>query len=248
MDDLTFSNERSEFSTDGPVNVRSKQIELSGFGLILLFDTVAGRIEYLHIRDLETLRISNAVEPRPTAAAPDREKSSSATPAASASAPSAGTTSSTIENTGGPQETAVSSPDYYECIFDQNVEITYGNELVISGADQVNIQNILFSTLDSSGQTKKPAGSVADKNQPPKNSKQSPQSPEKSLPTSDSAKDIIVHCDGGVILQPISNETSAEEKPPAASNLSVEMRGAPLRVMRIQPDAQPVKEPRGISP
>ena len=45
MEDLTFSSERSEFATDGPVTIRSEQVLLKGVGMVLLVDTATGRID-----------------------------------------------------------------------------------------------------------------------------------------------------------------------------------------------------------
>jgi hypothetical protein len=62
MDDLLFSSERSEFSTNGPVRIESDQMELEGTGLVLIFDSANGRVDYLQIRDLDQIRIQGLVE------------------------------------------------------------------------------------------------------------------------------------------------------------------------------------------
>ena len=56
MDDLVFSSERSELATDRRVYIKSDQVELKGTGLIVIFDSAAGRIDYLRIRDLDRIR------------------------------------------------------------------------------------------------------------------------------------------------------------------------------------------------
>ena len=71
MDDLTFSSERSEFATDGPVSIKSEQGQLEGTGLILLFDVVPGQIDFMNIRDLEELRVYGRAETSPQAESTD---------------------------------------------------------------------------------------------------------------------------------------------------------------------------------
>jgi hypothetical protein len=239
MDDLIFSSERSEFSTDGPVSVQSEQVQLEGFGLILIFDTAAGRIDYLNIRDLEMLRILNVSESEKATEAKAPTTSAQRRPSASSSVQPSGSLPRTIDDTSRSQETAASPSDYYECVFDENVEIAYGNELVVSGADQVNIQNIVFSSLDSGDRAANSPGSVDPDRGQKKNSGQRPQEPVTPPQVSDSAKEVLVRCDGGIILRPMPDET-AEKTTSQTPELSVEMRGAPLSITRIQPDREPM--------
>jgi len=239
MDDLIFSSERSEFSTDGPVSFQSEQVQLEGFGLILIFDTAAGRIDYLNIRDLEILRILDVSEKEKATEAKDPTTSAQRTAAASSSVQPSGSLPQSIDVTSGSQEKGASPSDYYECVFDENVEITYGNELVVSGADQVNIQNILFSALDSGDGAENSPGSVEQKSEQARKSGQLPKEPVKPSSDSDSAKEVLIHCDGGIILKPMPDKT-AEQTASEIPELSVEMRGAPLSITRIQPDREPM--------
>ena len=216
MDDLTFSSERSEFATDGPVSIQSEQVQLEGFGLILIFDTAAGRIDYLNIRDLEILRILNVSESEKAAKAkgPAQRR-----PLASSSVQPSGSPPRTIDSTSGSQEKTASPSEYYECVFDENVEITYGNELVLSGADQVNIQNILFSAMDGGDRAVNSPDSVDHKReQKQKNSGQVPKEPVKTPPDSNSAKEVLVRCDGGIVLKPMQDEMTAEPAAKAVLN------------------------------
>jgi hypothetical protein len=216
MDDLTFSSERSEFATDGPVSIQSEQVQLEGFGLILIFDTAAGRIDYLNIRDLEILRILNVSE---SEKATKPKGSAQRRPLASSSVQPSGSLPKPIDSTSGSHEKTASPSEYYECVFDENVEITYGNELVLSGADQVNIQNILFSAMDSGDRAVNSPDSVDHKReQKQKNSEQVPKEPVKTPSDSNSAKEVLVRCDGGIILKPMPDEMTAEPAAKAVFN------------------------------
>ncbi|HEV57361.1 MAG TPA: hypothetical protein ENN87_07665, partial [Phycisphaerales bacterium] len=75
MNDLSYSSERSLFSTAGPVKVVSQQAELVGTGMELIYNPVSARIELLHITDLDSLRVrgvagETAKTPEPPASEP----------------------------------------------------------------------------------------------------------------------------------------------------------------------------------
>jgi hypothetical protein len=232
MDDLTFSSERSEFATDGPVSIRSDQIELDGYGLILLFDTAVGRVDYLHIRDLEKLRILNFSGPKVAIASRDSAKTAPATPLVAVSAQPSYEEPQATEGVADSQKTA-SSADYYECVLDENVEIHYGNEIVVKGADQIDIQHILLSKLDSGASADASSGSEDRRldapQKPDRRSNQTVQTPHSD----ESAKEVRVKCDGGIILRPMQSQVegpqqaavkfksdTAETAPPTLPNLA----------------------------
>ncbi len=252
MDDLVFSSERSEFTTDGPVRVDSPKIQMDGLGLILIFNTAQGRIEYLQLRDLDYLQlkdIATAEIPAPSndAEAVDKPSSPPKDRQMAAHTNETSPDKKNDETTGTPIPDDVTTPDYYLCTIEDNVEIQYGDELIVSGADQVNIRNIDFggmdeansdsgSTVASSADTK-----VSDDKQPkPKPKSKTPETsvvasePDRQASTeSDSGREVMVKCDGGIILQPMpvqstTNPTDAEEP-----DLALEMSGRPLRIDRI---------------
>jgi hypothetical protein len=222
MDDLTFSSERSEFATDGPVSIKSDQVELTGFGLILFFDTAAGRIDYLNIRDLETLRIFNVTDSGSIATEDNQESSVQTPPLASASTQPPDNTAAMSEDAGDSQTVAPDTAGYYRCIVEDNVEIEYGDELIVTGADQINIENILISTLaDSDTPSSAPAAPspVPAADPPPEPIARETEIMEKQTqvpkePTTrpsqrvESATEVVVRCDGGIILKPMQDETT----------------------------------------
>ena len=203
MDDLVFSSERSEFTTDGPVRIDSPQIQMDGFGLIFIFNTAAGRIEYLQLRDLDYLRVKElAKSPTP----PDEGKPAEIR-AAAADTPTA---------------TADTQPHFYLCTIEDNVEIRYGNELIVSGADQVNIQNINFSKTDNPSAESASAEGSSEPTEAVAAASDTPKEP----------REVVVKCDGGIVIQPMPKPSKAEAVD-SEPDLALEMSGAPLRIDRI---------------
>lgn len=241
MDDLVFSSERSEFATDGKVHIKSEQVELKGTGLIVIFDPASGKIDYLHIRDLEEIRMQGLTDSR------SRTKSGTKIANAETVPDTESATSAPIQQAGDSEvpsekaeEVEVKSPQplrYYQCILEDNVKIKHGNEIVVVAADQVNIQNILFSKLDQSSGTEEPSGRVKDK---PKRAAKPDQPSDEEAESELSIEpepEILVTCDGGIILKPMQDE-DAEQMPVAQSALSVGIGDTPLRIAKIRPDLQ----------
>ena len=256
MDDLTFSSERSEFSTDGPVTIESKQLRLEGYGLILIFNTGIGKVEYLQIKDLDFLRLKgfassgSPLESKPVEVS-DEDKIPSPLPLTNRTPmPSIAASQQDVSprEDDSSQEVEVDlSKDLYRCAIRDNVVIQYGNELVVSGADQVNILNILFSSMND---TDKSAGrsANADKGISAKTARtvKSPAGPKPASvsnpvePTSqpqmvakaDDSQDVVVNCDGGLVIQPMQQTGADKDKTPDTA-LSLEMSGDPLKIDRV---------------
>ena len=218
LDDLLFSSERTEFSTDGPVRMTSTQAELSGRGLVLLINAVNGQIEYLHILELESLRLKDFVQTNQMQAArkpasPDTEQHQAAPETTVADRPDAPATDTE------PQRA-------YQCIIENNVMIRYGDQLVVAGADQVNIQNILLARQDAptSRAAAKPAQPA------PHDDAVTPPAPVQTDPAGQKdSRDVIVTCDGGIIVKPMPTARTD------AAALAIEMNGTPLRIEQIDP-------------
>lgn len=227
LEDLVFSSERSEFSTDGPVRVVSDETLLEGFGMILIFNTGTGRLEYLNIRDLEQLVIRNVVEPDRQVASADSPESQPDT--VSAAEPATASTASTASAV--PQAPA---KDFYRCTLEDNVMIRYGKQLVVAGADNVSIQNIpLKSGADASAPEDKPrrpaaeAGAQTQQAAAAAETQQGTTAPE--IANADASRDVVVTCDGGIIFEPMARAAARA----SASPLNVQMTGAPLRIERM---------------
>lgn len=238
MDDLMFSSERSEFATDGPVRVRSNQIDLKGFGLVLILDIAAGRIDYLHIRDLEQLRLINMASSSASAA-----KDADAAEASKVGSSKTFTPPEQSPKSSEEKEISRQQPDYYQCILDNNVVIEYGSQLVVAGADRVAVQNIVLSRIGGSSEKEpqkqysptKSADLLPDKQKSPAASLVSTVSSENK------EQDIVVLCDGGIILKPM-NDAEMPAMPEEFPELSVEMNGSPLRIERPSSAAERTNE------
>lgn len=228
LDDLEFSSERSEFATDGSVRVLSNQLKMEGLGLVLIFNTQAGRIEYMRIMDLDSIRIKNTGSIRTK-----NNAESESTPG--------GTKVLARRDSKSPLPIQSNQEDFYQCLIEDNVVIRYGRELIVGGASKVNIKNILLK------QSSEPFDkNASDVNKTAENEQktvvQSSVSTESGneLKTKSSQKpsfseepdDIVVTCDGGIVLQPIDNNNKGPQKFPTPE-LSVEMSGDPLFIERI---------------
>ena len=232
MDDLVFSSERSEFATDRKVHIKSEQIELKGTGLVVIFDPASGRIDYLRIRDLEEIRMQGLMDSKS-----GTESVNAETDTASADlTPVQLTDDSSIpsEKVEGDEAKTPAPLKYYQCILEDNVEIKYGNEIVVVGADEVNIQNISF---DQTAKTNGVSGRAKDK--PEKVEKSDPSADQKAVASQniEPGSEVLVTCDGGIILKPMKDE-DAGQTPVAQSALSVEMTPMPLRIAKIVPNSQ----------
>lgn len=232
MDDLTFSSERSEFSTNGPVKIESSQLQLEGYGLVLIFNTGQGKVEYLQVKDLDFLRVKDFASSgsplrEKSVAAPNEEATSPPQVAGPSAQPA---TASPETGTSTTEPDAVSPSDLYQCAIRDNVEIQYGDELIVSGAYQVDILNIRFSNTnaddqqDSDGSSTGTAKTSTNVTKPQKDSASGSSDVQPKPP-----QDVIVKCDGGMIIQPMQpTGVGADE------SLALEMSGDPLKIDRMR--------------
>lgn len=263
LDDLLFSSERTEFSTDGPIRVASSQVELSGRGMVLLMNATDGQVEYLHILDLEALRLKDFVQESPAKTA-NENQTPAETPAHQTAAEKTPVAAAAVEKDVTPSG-AVSSPEsnieqeelrprrLYQCVIEDNVLIRYGDQLVVAGADQVNIQNILLvqqqetealSPSSAPAAESRPAPqdssevaavAAAPGQSPPKQivSQPYPEKPETAAIERDESRDVVVTCNGGIIVSPMP----MQDTDMVASAPAIEMNGAPLRIEQVDPQS-----------
>jgi hypothetical protein len=243
MDDLVFSSERSEFATDKKVHIQSEQVELKGAGLIIIFDSAAGKIVFLRIRDLEEIHLQDIKKSKSQKTIAS-EKPSSASPHEASCSVQPPDESDAVSDETVKAEELPSTLDYYRCMLEDNVKIKYGDEIIVSGAEEINILNILFSKLDqevSSDKDSMPAegdskSAVKPKSQPEQRDTET---------TTKSATEIIINCDGGITLEPM--ESSGQEHSTffrsVSPNQIYEITLRPARLssdIKWEPDVRPV--------
>lgn len=246
MDDLNFSSERSEFATEGPVRLYSAEAELVGKGMLLIYNASRSRIEYLQITKPEYIRVRNlAAISSPSAKTNKAQTMESSKPKESTESASASGSAGTVPGKGVPADARsgdgktdiAKAPEYYLCSLNQNVVIRYGDRLVVSGMDKVTVSN-----LEWSGRTTKPQTATRDPAAEKATTKSGttepkPATPAASEPTepsqqgpvevavkNDDAKDVLVTCQGSIVIRPME---AAADGPMAHV---VESEGSPIRI------------------
>jgi len=169
LDDLVYNSQRSEFTTTGPVRIVSNRGRMEGRGLVLIYNTGLGRLEYLKVVDLDFIHYKRISQSSSQAANSPDEKSPAVVvtdvPVADVSPPAdAGgadvkpkpTAIANVDEATKPQTqpTSVAVADraaasekknYYQCRFIENARIEYGTKIVIDSADEIVINNILWA-------------------------------------------------------------------------------------------------------
>jgi hypothetical protein len=245
LDDLNYSSERSEFFTDGPVELVSAQARLVGRGMQIIYNPQDQRIEYFQIKKLDYLRIKKAaashVMGKPSVS-PDNSVpiKQGAGPAAKTETSADGPALPAAEVKEKAADTApVKTGLLYQCSVRKEVEIQYGRELIVQGADEVNILNLLLDSSSAESSEKITPDSEMDK---PVNQEKTPDAVlqgdnwanRKRLPQTpddDDSTDVIVLCRGGIVIQPMGGIFD----PNNSVTMDVQMAGSPMRVLRQNP-------------
>lgn len=263
MDNLSYSSERSEFFTEGPIRMTSDTAELTGTGLTLLYDPRLQQLEYMKIRELDLLRLKDMAEPGKISiggSSPDEGTELKPKPEvadASESRPVAASGEAGLKPAAvKPKETATATPAsasaaassrLYQCSVLENVEIRYGQELVIFGADEVNINRIFWEgsqaeTTASEPKEKAIAANPSTAAEPrqvtpvAESTAAWPAGEGGEVAARDESRDILVTCDGGIVVQPMEATT-----PVTSTEPEIQMQGRQLRIDRLYKDVpQPV--------
>ncbi|MHC5061262.1 MAG: hypothetical protein ACYTFK_09290, partial [Planctomycetota bacterium] len=255
LDDLVYDSERSEFTTAGPVKVVSDEGLMEGKGLMLIYNDTLGRVEYLRIYKLDYLHIKNASAMSSSSSSGSSEALSGevaeARPAGSLTKPPAVSTSVVkSKNAKSPADadTAASDGDYYECQFERDVVITYGNRIIIEGAQDVTISNILFAdkpadeisgdkkevVSGSSPASPKLSSKVADitEGKPGKTVDESVQTETLARSTDDTEPEsVFVRCKGPLTIKPMASVLSTTDETSSLNKTRmIEMRGKSIHV------------------
>jgi len=220
LDDVIFISEKSQFSTAGPVKFTSQDAQMLGKGLELVYNDELGRLEFLKIIDLETLRLrqssraslfSSKEKDIEGLSGPGRGTSPPKTSGDKQTEPSAESIAAedrqveerTIEKKKG---------EYYRCTFRKNVIIDGPEQLIF--ADEVSINNILwpkgpkrkYEDRDTSGTDKMKTKTDMEITE---ESAALPQGELNELP--EQFVDIVVTCDNGIVIVPMDSARMPED-------------------------------------
>lgn len=198
MDNVDFISETSQFSTTGPVKFISENIQMLGKGLNLVYNNEIGRLEFLKITDLKTLRIKVS------------SKASLFSKPAEPTQNSTNVKEDQDVNTKPLNQTAkqpLAEPvkeQAYQCVLRKNILIDCPEQVIL--ADEILINEVLFGTAK-----KEPAEpnnkTASEPTSTPTQQEHTPQVEPKQF------TDIVVTCDGGI-------EIVRMDSPKAQQNLS----------------------------
>lgn len=188
MDDVVFVSDKSLFSTAGPVRFVSDDAEMVGTGLEMIYDEDAERIDYFKIIELDSLHVSSSKTSLASMSG-DTEK---------------GTRQQSIDNIGNDSGEGT----YYKCIFSDNVRISTPEQLLIS-RQMVSINDIFWAKSSDANEPDSPAEEetvAADGS-----------GQEQADPNDQTGVDVVITCDGGVLLVPSGSARAAEAEAKAAA-------------------------------
>jgi hypothetical protein len=190
LDNVGFIAEKSLFSTRGPVRFLSHNARLAGTGMEMLYDGLRNRLELFRIFDLDSLELRSSAF-RSVAGLTAQPGSVAAPPAADARRDQAKP---------DPNEMA----NRYQCVLRRNVTIETPQGIA-AAEEMLSIHNILWSQAARSD--------AAAKNAEPNDAAPPTTAPVQALNTDVSSYpalesippesfDIVVACDGGLVLAP----------------------------------------------
>lgn len=175
LEDLDYDSERSELATDKSVKAVFDEAVMEGTGMILIYNSALGRIEYFEMKDLDFIRIKNLAM-----MSEDRKGEKGVK---GGEVVKVGDTSNGLKVAGGDgsggakvdlvvvagavaetdaQMVADEKGDYYHCSFLKDVIIEYGNELVVKSFEELNIKNLIFSQGGNKQESSNKPTGVAD--------------------------------------------------------------------------------------
>lgn len=187
VDDIFFEGEKALFSTAGPVRFVNDNTEMLGKGFELIYNEQGDRVELLRINRLDSLRIR---VPESNAVSSEKEGKAVVTAADSG------------QQSEKPPEIRAQvsqrkSGTKYRCTLDKNVLIESPKQVVFA-YEQIVISNIFAG----SGTSRRDSNSVKSAQQTVKPRVEA-QPPEGFI-------DIVVTCDGGIIVRPMDSSGRIE--------------------------------------
>ncbi|MDD5327352.1 MAG: LPS export ABC transporter periplasmic protein LptC [Phycisphaerae bacterium] len=200
LDDVIFINERSEFSTAGPVKFTSQNAQMLGKGMELVYNDELDRLEFLKIIELEALRI------RQSSLASESSGTKRSGSKASLFSSQAATTSPASPQAEQPRtdRPETRKGEHYKCVFRKNVVIDSPEQIIL--ADEISISDILWARASDKKSETKDTGGTDKTKESAKVTEESVTSQQIGLAESpEQFVDIVVTCDGGIAVVPMDS-------------------------------------------
>ncbi len=199
LNDVVYINDRSQFSTAGPVKFVSEDAQMLGSGMEFVYNDQLNRLEYLRIIHLEDLRIRTS------------SKASLFGPQQTESVTEPTATSVTQKQVADQSTKAAKrkSGVRYRCLFDKNVVVNTPEQTVLT--DQLSVNNIVLSRASDTRSTKA-GGTRPDAPRRPN---------EATNEASEEFVDVVVTCEGGIFVSPMDADAAPEGLMPTGHSPAV---------------------------
>ncbi len=225
LDDIVFLSERSQFSTGGPVKFVSEDAQMLGTGLELVYNDQMERLEFFRIIDLESLRLKRSQMAFLPGAKKQADREADAGGQARTQQPDEPAMAGDRQKaealpTTGQRAIGQTAGQYYKCVFVKNVVIDTPERLVFadegicindifwSGASSDKSEEAEIGGIDDTKTIGGAADSVGADNTEINNATVSEQSEPNGL--RQEFVDIVITCDGGVVVTPMDSWQAAE--------------------------------------
>ncbi|MHC4758082.1 MAG: hypothetical protein ACYTE8_05470 [Planctomycetota bacterium] len=192
LNDIVFISEQSKITSTGPVRFVSDNARLNGRGMELVYNNELGRLEFLRIVQLESLRIRSEEKSLLSSQQNMNDTSNTIDSRSPQNVSDTQQTSDPVQNGTNEQN------DFYKCIFNKNVRVQTPGQII--AADKISLNNILnISDNGEQVQTQK-----NDTNESQTGEAGTPKSLEtvnENL-SSRQAFEVLVTCDEGIVVIP----------------------------------------------
>ncbi len=213
LDDVDFISEKSQFSTAGPVKFVSQDVQMLGRGLEVVYNEELDRLEFFRIIHLESLHAKVPLETglfSPGQTDVDRPADTNSRPKTQqpdepAVADDSQKTKPLPIPTASTRAGKQAEGENYRCVFSKNVVIKSPQEWVFAD-DEVTINNI-FRPKGSDKESDKPdkESTGGTDNIKARNVTVAKQDEPTESASAQELVDIVVTCDGGVVVTPMGS-------------------------------------------
>ncbi|MBN1806312.1 MAG: hypothetical protein JW837_13775 [Sedimentisphaerales bacterium] len=245
LDDITYLSEKSLLSTANSVKFVSEDARMTGKGLELVYDDVLERLEYLWIKDLESLHIKNSkMNTLSGPKSPPRKPADTDAGTKIRQPEEAAVASDNAET----QNTFVQPPperekgENYKCLFSKNVLID-GPEQMVFAHNEIFIDDIIFSKTSGSEPNKAVTDTMpasADRSDDVVVTATDMRGPDEfdadnvaaaeSVESSDKLRDVTITCDNGFIIALKDYPKIFEKIPKTDTDLNASDRPRPEKL------------------